>query len=230
MIELPLIFVSGLLGSSHCVGMCGPFAVLLGSATHGWRQNAAWQLLYTAGRIFTYASLGAMAGFGGQRLSGLTAFGINSTAILAFVAGGLLIYEGLITAGVWRRFSSARGAAVCPASGLLKSMLQQGNHTGVFLAGVATGFVPCGLVYAFLLTAARTGNLSTGALVMGVFGLGTLPMMVGTGICASLLPMRWRGRLFVIAGWCVVGMGAISLYRGWAFLTISDPSACPFCT
>ena len=229
MVELPLILVSGLLGSSHCIGMCGPFAALLGNAAGGWRRNLNWQLLYSAGRIFTYATLGAMAGFGGQRLTGLRPLGINLTALLAFVAGAFLIYEGLATAGVWRRLRKPAAAATCPSAGLLGALLKQRNYTGIFLAGVATGFLPCGLVYAFLLTAARTSNLAVGALVMAVFGLGTVPIMVASGLSPGVVPLHWRRRLFALAGWCVVLMGIISCYRGWAFLTVTDPQACPFC-
>lgn len=229
MVELPLILVAGLLGSSHCLGMCGPFAALLGGAASGWRQNATWQLLYSAGRVFTYTSLGAMAGFGGQRLAGLKPLGVNATAILALLAGALLIYEGLVTAGIWSRLIQPRGAAICPSTGLLRSMLQQRSRLGVFVAGIATGFLPCGLVYAFLLIAARTGDLMLGAVVMAVFGLGTLPVMVATGFSSGFLPPAWRQRLFIMAGWCVVLMGVISLWRGWAFLTVDDPTACPLC-
>ena len=68
MIELPLLFTAGILGSTHCLGMCGPFALAIGSQAPGWKSNLLRQLVYSAGRIFTYASLGAMAGFGGWRL------------------------------------------------------------------------------------------------------------------------------------------------------------------
>ena len=64
---------------------------------------------------------------------------------------------------------------------------------------------------------------------MVVFGLGTLPLMVTTGISASFIPFQWRNRLFVMAGWCVVLVGALSIYRGWAFLFVDDPTACPLC-
>ena len=228
MIELPLIFISGLLGSSHCIGMCGPFAAILGGAASNWRQNVAWQLLYSLGRIFTYASLGAMAGFGGERLVGLKLFGFNATAILALVAGTLLVYEGLVTAGAIPRFVSQKMPS-CQVGGLLRSMLQQKSRAGVFLAGVATGFLPCGLVYAFLFASAASGNLFVGALVMAVFGMGTLPLMVAAGASVSFLALGWRRKMFLAAGWCVVAMGAISMYRGVAFLTVDDPAACPLC-
>ena len=192
MAELPLIFVSGLVGSSHCIGMCGPFAAILGSQTQGWKQNIGWQLLYSIGRIFTYTALGAMAGYGGQRLVGLKWGGINATAVLAIVAGLLLIREGLVTVGIWKRRFGMFGSQLCPSGGMLRALLQQGNRSGIFLAGIATGFLPCGLVYAFLLTAARTSNLAMGALTMTCFGLGTVPLMVTTGVSASAVPLSWR--------------------------------------
>ncbi|MEM8680222.1 MAG: sulfite exporter TauE/SafE family protein [Planctomycetota bacterium] len=228
MIELPLIFVSGLLGASHCVGMCGPFAALLGSAARDWRQNAQWQLLYSVGRVFTYTLLGAMAGYGGQRLVGLKWFGINVTALLAIGAGLFLIYEGLATAGFIRRYGAA-STTLCPTAGLLRSMLRRRDSMGVFLAGIATGFLPCGLVYAFLLTAARTSQPLLGAAIMATFGLGTVPWMAAAGSAATLVPVTARMRLFRLAGWCVVLVGALSLYRGYQFLTVTDPEACPFC-
>ena len=229
MVELPLIFVSGLLGSSHCIGMCGPFAAVLGTNANGWRQNISWQLLYSVGRIFTYTMLGAMAGYGGQRLVGLRILGVNATALLAIAAGCLLVREGLITVGWWKRRFGFFGSQICPSAGLLRTFISEKNLTGVFLAGIATGFLPCGLVYAFLLTAARSSSLVLGALIMTCFGFGTVPMMVAAGVSASAVPIAWRTRLFAIAGWCVIGMGVLSLYRGWAFLFVADPNACPFC-
>ena len=229
MVELPLIFVSGLLGSAHCLGMCGPFAALLGSRVDGWRHNATWQVVYSIGRIFTYATLGAMAGYGGQRLIGLKFFGMNAAALLALAAGLLLIREGLVTVGVWKRRFGLAGPIICPGSGLLRTFLHKQSLPGVFLAGIATGFLPCGLVYAFLLNAARSSSLPMGAATMVCFGCGTVPMMVMAGMSTSIVPMDWRKRMFLAAGWCVVTMGCLSLYRGWAFLFISDPEACPFC-
>ena len=128
MIEFPLILMSGLLGSSHCIGMCGPFAALLGSASNGWRQNLGWQVAYSLGRVFTYSVLGAMAGFGGQRLLGLGWFGINLTSILAFVAGLILLREGLITAGVMRRAAINGTASICGTGGVLRDYKSSGNQ------------------------------------------------------------------------------------------------------
>ena len=228
MVELPLIFLSGLLGSSHCLGMCGPFAAILGGNTNSWLQNLTWQGTYSAGRIFTYATLGAMAGYGGQRLIGLKLLGMNVTALLAIAAGLILLREGLATAGIWKRRINV--GQICPDAGILRTSLRQKSLMAIFVSGIATGFLPCGLVYAFLLTSARSSSLPMGSLVMICFGLGTVPMMVFAGVSISAIPLQWRKRLFAAAGWCVVSMGLISLYRGSAFLFVSDPVACPFCS
>ena len=63
MIEWPLLVASGLLGSAHCLGMCGPFALAIGSRSSDWRDNMRRQACYSVGRIFTYAVLGAAAAF-----------------------------------------------------------------------------------------------------------------------------------------------------------------------
>ncbi len=90
MIELPLVLVGGLLGSAHCVGMCGGFVLTLGSVAPSWRANLARQLSFGAGRLFTYIALGAAAGYGGFRFASTAAIP-HTQAWLALVAGGLLL-------------------------------------------------------------------------------------------------------------------------------------------
>ena len=92
MIELPLVFVAGILGTAHCLGMCGTFALLIGGGSQTWSRAAARQTSYTTGRVFTYAVLGAGAGYGGSRLAAILPGFVNIPATLAIVAG-VLIYE-----------------------------------------------------------------------------------------------------------------------------------------
>ena len=116
MIEFPLIFVTGLMGSSHCMGMCGPFAILLGASTQKcWTAAIKRQLLYSLGRIFTYAILGAFAGYVGLHLSSIARFAVNGPALLAILAGCFLLYQGLAAAGVLR--TSSVGSSPCLAAG-----------------------------------------------------------------------------------------------------------------
>ena len=230
MIELPLIFVAGFLGSSHCVGMCGPFALLLGGATSSWQSNLSRQLLYSAGRVFTYSILGATAGFCGLHLANQTAF-ISVPAVMSILAGCFLVYQGLLTAGYWP--STTRGQqTTCLAGGMLADALRSPHRISIFVAGLFTGFLPCGLVYGFLGIAASSRDILQGALTMLVFGVGTIPVMMLTGMGAGLLAVSTRGKILKLAACCVVLAGMVSIVRGAGFLTAQgdDPAAaCPMC-
>src|SRR5438067_1466686 len=105
--ELLLIFVGGLLGSAHCVGMCGGFALSIGAASNRWLANLSRQLVYGAGRIATYTTAGAIAAFAGLRISHAFSSMVPVQAILALLAGALLVVQGLSAAGVWRHATSA---------------------------------------------------------------------------------------------------------------------------
>ncbi len=237
MIELPFVFVSGLLGSAHCLGMCGPFALAIGAGARGWKRNLLRQSSYSAGRIFTYSFLGASAGYGGARLAGSTPGWVKLPAVLAIVAGVFLIYQGLTTTGVipawsWSRLRGRPAAArPCLTANFFASFLRAPGAQGVFVAGVLTGFLPCGLVYAFLTLAASSANLWLGAVTMAAFGLGTAPIMMAAGWGGSLLGLGWRQRLLQIAAWCVVVAGVISIARGVSYLPAGADAttACPFC-
>lgn len=232
MIELPLIFVSGVLGSSHCIGMCGPFALTLGNTAKTWRTNLARQLLYSAGRIFTYSTLGACSGFAGMRLAGYIPAFVNLPAALAIVAGVFLLYQGALAAGFLRRPATNPSSTPCLGPTLLGTFLRGNSHGTILLAGVFTGFLPCGLVYGFLALAAGTGDMLLGTAVMLAFGLGTVPIMVAAGFSTSLISLTMRKRLFTIAAWCVMLAGTVSIARGVSFIDLSgekSPTDCPFC-
>lgn len=233
MIELPFVFMSGLLGSAHCLGMCGPFAIAIGSGTRSWKQNLWRQSCYTVGRVFTYGFLGALAAFGGATLSRQAAVWVRVPAVLSIVAGLFLIYQGLSTAGVfqaWSRGKASSGTA-CLAASFFASFLRAPAARQVFIAGMLTGFLPCGLVYAMLALAASSSSLWQGIVTMALFGLGTSPVMMLTGWGGSLLHWTWRQRMLKIAAWCVVVAGVLSVVRGAGFLPMQAEAKphCPFC-
>jgi uncharacterized protein len=247
MIELPLVFLGGLLGSAHCVGMCGGFALLIGSPARGLAGNVGRQAVYSLGRIFTYAVFGATVGYAGLRLSELATL-VNVQALLAVVAGVLLVVQGLISAGVLRTGAlyaivpgaggsaaigpNHSGGSLCPAGGMLGTFLRSRSLRQVFLAGMLTGFLPCGLVYAYVALATSTGDMLRGAVTMAAFGAGTVPAMILTGSGASLLSLAGRRRMLRGAAWCVVVVGVISLARGLGFLDLPgwhSGRSCPAC-
>jgi sulfite exporter TauE/SafE len=236
MIELPLIFVAGILGTAHCLGMCGPFALLIGGVSRTWSGMLGRQLAYTTGRLFTYGVLGAAAGFCGARLAALVPTFINIPAALAISAGLFLTYQGLKAAGwlpasVGLQWRLQPAAGSCLASGFLGQFLRQPGASGVFLAGLFTGLLPCGLLYGMLALATSTHSVPLGAATMTVFGLGTAPAMILAGLSGRLVGLATRRRLFAAAAWCLILTGLVSVARGVSYMSISgqQPAGCPMC-
>jgi sulfite exporter TauE/SafE len=250
MIELPLIFVAGLLGTAHCLGMCGPFALLLGASSQSWIGALVRQSTYTAGRVFTYGVLGAAAGCCGRRLETVMPTVVNIPAALAIAAGLLLAWQGLKAAGWWptgfasrwrtkavpNGIETARNrlptpTAPCLASGFVGQFLRQRSGTGDFLAGVFTGLLPCGLLYGIVALATSTHSIPLGMATMVVFGLGTAPAMVLAGLSGRVVGLATRRRLFAAAAWCLVLTGLISVARGVSYLSTDNqpPAGCPLC-
>lgn len=229
MIEWPLLVMSGVLGSAHCLGMCGPFALAIGSATPAFRKNLLRQSAYSAGRLFTYAVLGAFAGFAGARVSQSFAGWMNGPALLAIAAGILLVFQGLFAAGVLDSRPVAAGA--CPGGPGFRALLSARGSLDAFLAGLFTGLLPCGLLYGIVALAAATHDPVSGVVTMAAFGLGTVPAMVAAGLGGSMLGLAARRHLHAVAAWCLVLTGCVSIARGAGYLHFgdNDPAGCPLC-
>jgi sulfite exporter TauE/SafE len=232
MVELPLVFIAGLLGSSHCIGMCGGFALTIGGTAPSVMANLKRQSFYTAGRLFTYGTLGALAGFGGWQLAQEVPNVVNVPATFAIVAGAFLVYQGAVAAG-WLpvRWTTGRSNP-CLAGTFFATFLRSNKSVHLFLAGLFTGFLPCGLLYGMLALAASFKDVGLGLFIMFVFGLGTAPIMILTGCGGSALTLAARRHAFRIAAWCVIVTGIISIARGVGFLALPglfDTVGCPIC-
>ncbi len=178
---------AALLGGPHCVGMCGPFV----SATGPW-----WH----AGRMFTYATLGALAGS-----AGMASFLVDSTAS-AIVSGVLLVAFAARMAGL------VEGPAI-HAPWLLRAgsdLLRRGGPLGHFGFGVVSGLLPCGLVWSALALSVSAASVAGGAAVMAVFWVGTLPALSVAAVALRRLagahPWVRRG----VAG-AVLAAGLVSI-------------------
>jgi sulfite exporter TauE/SafE len=116
---------------------------------------------------------------------------------------------------------------------LFTTILKQPGAWNTLMAGVVTGILPCGLVYAFVSLAGSSADLLEGAAIMFVFGLGTIPMMVLAGCGSSLLNWSARQWLWKLAAWSVMATGLMTVGRGVAFLQAPSESraqACPYCS
>ncbi len=228
--QWPLIFLAGLLGSSHCVGMCGGFALSIGMGATGWKNNLGRQLTYSLGRIFTYTFAGAVVGFLGVHLNQQSSELVNFQAVLSITAGLLLVAQGLFAAGwipAWRK--SLAPHTTCLARTFFGSFLTAPGLWNVFIAGLLTGFLPCGLVYAFLALAASSGSMPAGMAIMALFGGGTIPIMVLTGAGATVLSRTARAKLLKVAAVCVILTGVLAMARGAEFWGRRNVTQCPLC-
>jgi sulfite exporter TauE/SafE len=183
-------FLAGLLGSGHCFGMCGGIAGSLGAlAGRSSRSMALPALQFNVGRMLGYAVLGALAGgmvgAAGEILSleplGRWLRALTALMVLLIGLRFLLDWRGLDVierggAGLWRRIQpfAARASA-------------RHDWIGRLGLGICWGFLPCGLVYTVLMTAASAGSAGGGASTMLGFGLGTLPSMLGLTVAAPAL-------------------------------------------
>lgn len=234
--ELPLVFVSGILGSAHCIGMCGAISAMMNLGTNGVRSAVGRQMLWSIGRIFTYSFLGMVAGYAGLRftksefLSSRTSV-VGIQAAFAILAGVLLITQGMLAVGWFRK--NMKPGGTCLTATIFGRFLRGGSRTGVFVAGILTGFLPCGLVYSFLALAAASTSIWKGPLLMAAFGIGTIPVMLLTGAGLTLASLQFRERLMKAAAICVLITGVLTVGRGIAFANNRDSEtpeeACPFC-
>lgn len=217
---------AGAMGGAHCAAMCGgiagaiPLRPAFGSAARQQTVPLASpftrNLAFNTGRIASYAVAGALAG----SISS-AAFLMHDTMVLRqllfAVANLMLIALGLYLAGLWHGLTALeRGGAVLwrriqpVAAGLLRS--PSTRHT--LALGALWGWIPCGLVYAMLVSALASGSAANGALIMFAFGLGTLPNLLTLGWAAGYAGKYLRNpALRIAAGLIVAGFGAVGLWR-----------------
>jgi sulfite exporter TauE/SafE len=205
MSDLWMALVAGLLGSTHCIGMCGGFAVALAAS----RQHIA---LYHTGRVLGYAVLGALAGALGYALDlGGAVLGVPRLPL--FVAGTLLVVFGLALAGALPR------RWIEPGSGgvqrLLGALLRRRDRRSAFLFGTANALLPCGLLYPLYALAAGTGSPLRGAGLLLCFGAGTVPLLASVSAALARLGVATRVWLFRMAGVTMVLYGMWLGWKGW---------------
>jgi sulfite exporter TauE/SafE len=213
------VFIASLLGSMHCAGMCGAFLAFAVASDdkarpHPLRSRAALNAAYNGGRLLTYTILGAISGTIGAAVDlGAGAVGIQRAA--AMLAGAMMVAFGVIA------ILRLRGVHVphMPLPTALRTAVMRGHRAASDLPplgralsiGLLTTLLPCGWLYAFVITAAGTASPLLGAVTMAAFWLGTLPIMLtlGTGIQALAGPLR--AKLPLVTSILLVTVGLYTL-------------------
>jgi sulfite exporter TauE/SafE/copper chaperone CopZ len=210
-----LIFLIGLLVSFHCVGMCGGLVVTYTTRHHVNNQNkktnsSSPHLQYNLGRMISYTAIGAvLGGFG-------SFFGINPifTGIITLVAGVFMVLMGL---SLLTNFKWLEKIKLKTPSFIARFLYNQ-RHTkkpkGPFIIGLFNGFMPCGPLQAMQLYALASGSITQGALSMGIYAAGTVPLMFGFGSFISLISQERIKQVMKLSGVVVIILGLFMLNRG----------------
>lgn len=180
-------FIIGLLGSLHCVGMCGPIALALPIVGNSKAALIVSRLLYNFGRILTYTFFGFIFGLIGDRIQ---LFGLQQ--IVSILLGSLILLRLIIP----QKYSFTKLHFFQRTVGKLKQefskMFGKNSMKSLFVIGLLNGFLPCGFVYVGIAGAIATGDAFNGAAFMSLFGLGTLPIMFAASLFSSVLSLKAR--------------------------------------
>ena len=206
------VFIASLLGSAHCAGMCGAFVCFYAGAD---ARSSAWgHVAYNGGRLVSYLLLGAIAGALGAGVEQVGA-GVGVSRAAAVVAGVLMIAWGVITLLVHRGVRIPLPAPMAGAqqwmAGRLRAVRDFSPMARALTVGLLTTLLPCGWLYAFVVTAAGMGSVQGAMLLMTVFWAGTLPIMLAFGVGVRRIAGPLRDRLPVISAVAIVLVGIVSL-------------------
>lgn len=214
------LFLVGLLGGTHCVGMCGG---IVGALSMGAPGRWSMHLAYNVGRILSYGLAGAIAGAVGAASLGLDSQ-VPMRLALYLVANLMLIALGLYLLGVTQAlaFTERAGQLLWQRlQPLTRRFLPARTVVQAFPLGMLWGWLPCGLVYSALATALSSGSAVRGGLCMLAFGLGTLPNLLLAGIVlARLNEFVRRPAVRIASGLLVLGFGLYGLLGWWRLATL----------
>ena len=230
------VFLIGLLGSVHCIGMCGGIVTALsmsarprsvipilaangpaaGSGAMPAGASLVLTLSYNAGRIGSYMMAGAIAG---GAAGGAASFSASASWQVAayWITNLMLVGFGLYLMNAWAGFAHIEKAGALiwrRLSPLTGKLLPIDSPKKALAAGMVWGWLPCGMVYTAVVMAMLSGSASSGAAIMLAFGLGTLPALLSLGMLGARLQGWTRKRwVRVASGLLVLSFGLLGLWR-----------------
>jgi len=216
-----LIFFIGFLVSFHCIGMCGGLVVAYSvrqKVKNKGKYRAHWQ--YNLGRFISYTIIGGiLGGFG-------SFFAINPifTGAIILFAGFFMVLMGLSLLTNFKWLEKIKLKTPSFIARFLYSQRHSKNPKGPFIIGLLNGFMPCGPLQAMQFYALASGSVFRGSLSMGIYALGTVPLMFGFGSFISLISrekinqiMKFSGIVVIILGLFMFNRGLINFNHGFSF-------------
>jgi hypothetical protein len=204
-------FILGLLGSFHCVGMCGPIAFMLPVDRTNSVKKITQITIYHIGRLISYSIIGLVFGLVGKSFY---IFGFQQQ--LSIIIGVLMIIAVLIPYKTFSKynFSGPVFKIVSKLKSSLGKALKKKTSDTFLTIGFLNGFLPCGLVYMALFAAIATGSTLQGSLYMLIFGLGTIPLMTTAIYFSTFLKASVRQKIQKVIPVFIILIGVLFILRG----------------
>jgi len=216
-----MALMTGLVGSLHCIGMCGPIAVALPLGQKSFGYKLLGSITYNIGRILTYGVLGAIFGLLGQ---GIEMAGLQQWASILI---GVVMILSVIAPALFRgkiKFEQFFFGFAGKLIGKFRQLFAISSLPSLFLIGLLNGLLPCGLVYVAIAGAINTNDIAMGVVYMIIFGLGTIPVMAIIPILGNLIGKNIRKRFSKALSVFIVILGVIFILRG---LSLGIPYVSP---
>jgi uncharacterized protein len=204
-------FLFGLLGSFHCVGMCGAIALSIPMDFSTRLRLLKDAVAYNAGRIITYSLIGLTVGFFGQAF-----FQSGYQQALAIELGVLMLLLYFLPKQWGDKLAKAMGLTYL--TGQIKrsfsALLRQPGRGTILLIGMLNGLLPCGFIYMAAAAAVLAGSPGHSMAYMALFGLGTAPMMFLTATSRQFVSMRIRNHIKTLKPYLAVTVALLFILRG----------------
>lgn len=204
-------FIFGLISSFHCIGMCGPIAMMLPVDRSNQAKKVTQIITYHLGRLFAYSTIGFIFGLLGK---GFLLAGMQQK--MSVFIGIAMILIILIPEKVVANYNFSKPIfkVISKIKTTLGSQFKNKSYKSLFTIGLLNGFLPCGMVYVALFGAIAMQSPTFGVLYMVLFGLGTVPMMSSIVYLNSFLTISIRNKIQKAIPYVAVFLGIVFILRG----------------
>ena len=204
-------FIFGLISSFHCVGMCGPIAMMLPVDRNNETKKVAQIITYHIGKLFAYGILGLIFG-----LLGKSFYLAGMQQQLSIIVGILMIIVALVPEKVFAKYNFSKPVykIISKVKSNLGQQFKNKSYKSLFTIGLLNGFLPCGMVYVAIFGAIAMQSVSLGISYMLLFGIGTIPMLTAVIYLSNLISFSFRGTLQKIIPVVAVIIGMLFIIRG----------------
>lgn len=204
-------FLFGLISSLHCIGMCGPIALMLPVDRANPVKKVFQIFTYHIGRLTAYSFIGLLFGFLGK---GFFMAGIQQK--LSVFIGIVMIFIVLIPEKTFANYNFSKPVyrLITKLKSILGNQFKKKSYHSIYTIGLLNGFLPCGMVYIALFGALAMQNEFLGVFYMFLFGLGTIPLMSSVVYIQSFITVSFRNKIQKIIPFVAVIIGVLFILRG----------------